>query len=58
MEEKKQDLYCDTCGKETEHLHRDVLDDDYNAFMKPPLWNCEACYEKKRAQRLSKGRQA
>ncbi len=52
IEETKQKLCCDTCGKETEHLHREVLDSDYNALMKPPLWNCEACYQKKRAERL------
>ena len=53
MSEKKK-LRCDTCGKETEHLHRDVLDGEYNALMKPALWNCEECYNKKRAERLSK----
>ena len=51
MAEARQKLHCDTCGKETEHLHRDVLDSDYNALMKPALWNCQECYEKKRAQR-------
>ena len=54
MEETKQKLYCNAWGKETEHLHRNVLDSDYNALMKPPLWNCEACYQKKRAERLEK----
>jgi hypothetical protein len=45
-------LVCDTCGKETEHLRRDVLDEEYNALTRPALWNCEECYEKKRAKRL------
>ena len=49
MERKK--LVCDTCGKEVDHLRRDVVDTGYNAFNKPPLWNCDACYQKKRAQR-------
>ena len=52
MEERRK-LQCDTCGKETDHLHRDVLDQDYNALMRPPMWNCEACYSKKRSERLS-----
>lgn len=42
---------CDTCGKETDQLRRDVVDQGYNALNKTPLWNCETCYEKKRAQR-------
>ena len=45
-------LVCDTCGRETEHLRRDVLDEVYNALTRPALWNCEECYEKKRAKRL------
>ena len=48
-------LHCDTCGVETEHLHRDVLDEGYNAMLKPPMWNCEACYLKKRTLRLVDG---
>lgn len=51
---EKRKLYCDTCGKETDQLRRDVLDRDYNALMKPPLWNCEACYQKKRTERLGR----
>ncbi len=49
MELKKQ--VCDTCGKEVEFLRRDVVDENYNALTKPPLWNCEECYEKKRTRR-------
>ena len=49
MTQKK--LICDTCGKETDQLRRDVVDDGYNALNKPPLWNCAECYEKKRAKR-------
>lgn len=51
MAEEKRILHCDTCGKETEHLHRDVLDSDYNAILKPAMWNCESCYRNKRALR-------
>ncbi len=51
MVDEKQILHCDTCGKETEHLHRDVLDAGYNALLKPPMWNCESCYRNKRALR-------
>ncbi|NKB68723.1 MAG: hypothetical protein GKR89_16790 [Candidatus Latescibacteria bacterium] len=43
---------CDTCGKEVETLRRDVVDTDYNALNKKPLWNCEDCYHEKRASRL------
>ena len=52
---EKRVLHCDTCGVETEHLHRDVLDEGYNAMLKPPMWNCEACYRKKRTMRLVEG---
>ncbi len=51
----KRVLQCDTCGIETEHLHRDVLDEGYNAMLKPPMWNCESCYRKKRAMRFAEG---
>ena len=40
----KKKMRCDTCGREVDQLRRDVLDDSYNAFNKPPLWNCETCY--------------
>lgn len=56
--ETKKMLRCETCGKETEHLHRDVLDADYNALMRPPLWNCRECYEKKRSERLARKQQS
>ncbi|MEW6750958.1 MAG: hypothetical protein AB1505_08265 [Candidatus Latescibacterota bacterium] len=46
-------LVCDTCGKEVEYLRRDVVDAGYNALTKPPMWNCEECYRKKREQRLA-----
>lgn len=49
MAQKK--LVCDTCGKEVEHLRRDVVDEGYNALTKPALWNCDECYEQKRARR-------
>ena len=51
MEEEKRILHCDTCGLETEHLHRDVLAADYDAMLKPAMWNCESCYRNKRALR-------
>jgi hypothetical protein len=51
MERRKQ--ICDTCGKEAENLRRDVIDSDYNALTKPPMWNCEECYRKKRSRRLT-----
>ena len=51
--ETSRKLRCDTCGKETDQLRRDVVDAGYNALIKPPLWNCEACYEKKRQGRLA-----
>ena len=47
----KKKMRCDTCGAEAENLRRDVLDDTYNALNKPPLWNCEKCYEDKRRNR-------
>jgi shikimate kinase len=55
VSEEKRILYCDTCGAETEHLHRDVLDADYNAILKPAMWNCESCYRNKRALRAIGG---
>lgn len=55
---EKRILHCDTCGKETEHLHRDVLDTDYNAILKPAMWNCESCYRNKRALRSVGGKPA
>jgi uncharacterized protein with PIN domain len=44
-------LRCDTCGALVDNLRRDVVDDDYNALNKPALWNCDRCYEEKRARR-------
>jgi shikimate kinase/3-dehydroquinate synthase len=55
VSEEKRILHCDTCGVETEHLHRDVLDSDYNAILKPAIWNCESCYRNKRALRAIGG---
>jgi shikimate kinase / 3-dehydroquinate synthase len=55
VEDEKRILHCDTCGQETEHLHRDVLDSDYNAMLKPAMWNCESCYRNKRAMRAIGG---
>ena len=48
---QREKLKCDTCGKEAEQLRRDVVDEDYNALPKPPLWNCDSWYEEKRSQR-------
>ena len=47
----KKSLACDTCGRETDRLRRDVVDAGYNALTKPPLWNCEDCYSEKRRKR-------
>ncbi len=44
---------CETCGAQTTHLRRDVLDRDYNTLGKTPFWNCEECYRKKRRDRLT-----
>lgn len=44
-------MRCDTCGAEVDSLRRDVVDANYNALNKPALWNCDACYERKRARR-------
>ena len=48
---EREKLVCDTCGTQVEYLRRDVVDVGYNAFNKPPLWNCEVCYEEKRRRR-------
>ena len=42
---EKKELVCETCG--------DVVEEGYNAMMKTPLWNCEECYQAKRATRVS-----
>lgn len=47
----KKPLRCDTCGREADNLRRDVVDVGYNAMSKPPMWNCDDCYEAKRKQR-------
>ena len=44
---------CDTCGRRVNTVRRDVVDRDYNALSKAPLWNCEACYQRKRQGRTS-----
>ena len=49
-----KNLICDTCGSEVSSLRRDVVDERYNALSKPPLWNCEICYQRKRQLRLVK----
>lgn len=51
MAQPNKPLVCDTCGKPAEQLRRDVVDQGYNALSKPPMWNCDACYEAKRRQR-------
>lgn len=48
-----KEMVCDTCGKAAEYLRRDVVGDGYNAMMKTPLWNCEECYQIKRASRIT-----
>ncbi len=48
---EREKLVCDTCGTQVEYLRRDVVDVGYNALNKPPLWNCEVCYEEKRRRR-------
>ena len=50
---KGKKLVCDTCGKEADQLRRDVVDEEYNALTKPPMWNCDECYEQKRQQRFA-----
>ncbi|HNV22957.1 MAG TPA: hypothetical protein PLE60_05270 [Candidatus Latescibacteria bacterium] len=50
---KPEWFVCETCGKQTRALRRDVLDEHYNALGKTPLWNCEECYQQKRRERLS-----
>ena len=50
----KKKMLCDTCGKEVDQLRRDVLDAGYNAFNRPPLWNCQTCYMYKRMRRGDK----
>ena len=52
---QKKALVCDTCGKQAEHLRRDVVDEGYNALSKPPMWNCDDCYEEKRRRRQEPG---
>jgi|GEM_PF-968731 len=45
---------CETCGRHTTRLRRDVLDAHYNALGKTPLWNCDECYQIKRQARLAR----
>jgi hypothetical protein len=47
-------LVCETCGKHTDHVRRDVLDANYNALGKTPFWNCDECYQAKRQARLAR----
>lgn len=49
---------CETCGKQSDHLRRDVLDANYNALGKIPLWNCDECYQAKRQIRLARAAEA
>jgi hypothetical protein len=53
---KTEYFICETCGRRTVHVRRDVLDEDYNALGKTPLWNCDECYQQKRDSRLDKDR--
>jgi protein-arginine kinase activator protein McsA len=48
-----ESFVCETCGKKTSTLRRDVIDTTYNAIGKTPLWNCEQCYQQKRQERLT-----
>ena len=48
-------MKCDTCGKETKSLKRLVLDKNYDALNKVPLWNCKVCYEEKNKKRKLDG---
>lgn len=48
---EREKLVCDTCNEQVDHLRRDVVDIGYNALNKPPLWNCETCYQEKRRRR-------
>ena len=45
------EMSCDTCGKKVSELRRDLIDFSYNALNKPPLWNCQDCYQEKKARR-------
>ena len=45
------DLTCDTCQNKSDALYRVVIDKDYNAIIKRPMWNCKECYEKKNKER-------
>ena len=44
-------LTCDTCQNKSDALYRVVLDKDYNAITKRPMWNCKECYERKNKER-------
>ena len=44
-------LTCDTCQNKSDALYRVVIDKDYNAIIKRPMWNCKECYEKKNKER-------
>ena len=44
-------LTCDTCQNKSDALYMVVLDKDYNAIIKRPMWNCKECYEKKNKER-------
>ena len=45
---------CETCGRKTDRVRRDILDAGYDALGKTPLWNCEECYQEKHRVRLEK----
>ena len=44
-------MKCNTCGKDASPLYRVVVDTDYNALLRPPLWNCKECYDNKNIER-------
>jgi hypothetical protein len=56
-EQAQHRFTCDTCGRETPHLRRDVLDAQYNALGSTPLWNCYECYGRKRSDRLERSQE-
>ena len=44
-------MTCNTCGKEEAPLYRVVVDTNYNALLRQPLWNCKKCYDNKNIKR-------
>ena len=40
-------MICDTCRQESPVVLRVVVDKDYNRALARPVFNCQACFEKK-----------